>query len=95
MAIRNFVDRDTESFWKGVSIPRQYRAIARQAAKRLNILNEATSQDDLRNLASNHFETLHGNPPGRFSIRINQKSRVVFKWDDDGPFDVEIVMDYH
>ena len=95
MAIRSFSDRDTEKFWNGIAIPRQFQAIARQAAKRLNILNEATGTDDLRNLSSNHFEALRGNPPGRFSIRINQKSRVVFQWDDDGPFNVEIVLDYH
>ena len=31
---------------------------------------------------------------GEFSIRINGQYRVCFKWNETGPFDVEII-DYH
>jgi proteic killer suppression protein len=35
-----------------------------------------------------------GGPAGKHSIRINDQWRVVFRWTDAGPEDVEII-DYH
>lgn len=95
MAIQSFNDTDTQDFWSERRIPRKFQSFAAQAARRLNILNAASDLNDLRNLASNHFEALRGNPPGRYSIRINQKNRVVFKWSDNGPCDVKVEIDYH
>ncbi|MGH7359273.1 MAG: type II toxin-antitoxin system RelE/ParE family toxin, partial [Candidatus Rokuibacteriota bacterium] len=37
---------------------------------------------------------LKGDRAGRHSIRINERFRVCFKWNDPGPDSVEIV-DYH
>ena len=31
---------------------------------------------------------------GQYSIRINSRWRICFRWGDDGPYDVEVV-DYH
>lgn len=31
---------------------------------------------------------------GQYSIRINDQRRICFRWESDGPHDVEIV-DYH
>jgi proteic killer suppression protein len=95
MPIKNFIDRDAENFWNEVSIARKYRSVAQQIAKRLNLLNAAMSTDDLRNMPSNHFEALRGKLAGRYSIRVNDKIRVVFKWEDGSPCDVEIMVDYH
>ena len=95
MPIRNFIDRNAEKLWKGISIAKKYQAIDKQIARRLNLLNAAVSIDDLRDLPSNRFEALRGKPAGRYSIRVNEKTRIVFKWDENGPFDVEIALDYH
>ena len=40
------------------------------------------------------LEALKGDLAGRHSIRINDQWRVVFRWTDAGPEDVEII-DYH
>lgn len=49
--------------------------------------------EDLRIPPSNHFEALHGNYEGFFSIRINNQWRIVFNW-SDGAENVRIE-DYH
>ena len=54
----------------------------------------ADSLRDLATLRSNRLERLTGNRLGLHSIRINQQWRICFRWEDDGPYDVEIV-DYH
>ena len=42
----------------------------------------------------NRLEALKGDFAGKYSIRINDQWRVLFRWTDTGPEDVEIV-DYH
>jgi proteic killer suppression protein len=40
------------------------------------------------------LEKLSGNLAGKFSIRINQKWRLIFIWEENQAFEVQIV-DYH
>jgi toxin HigB-1 len=42
----------------------------------------------------NRLEALKGDLAGKHSIRINDQRRIVFRWTNAGPDDVEI-MDYH
>jgi toxin HigB-1 len=42
----------------------------------------------------NQLEALKRELAGKHSIRVNDQWRIVFRWTDDGPEDVEI-MDYH
>jgi proteic killer suppression protein len=58
------------------------------------MLNRSGKLDDLKIPPSNHLEKLSGNREGQYSIRINDKYRVCFKWEGNNAFDVEIV-DYH
>lgn len=64
-----------------------------RAANKLAILDAAVTLDDLRSPPANRLEALKGNRKGQHSIRINDKWRVCFVW-NDGAEDVEIV-DYH
>ena len=93
--ITSFADRDTERMTSGQRVGR-WDGLEAQALKRLNILDVATSLNDLRALGSNRLEALKGNRKGQYSIRINQQWRICFTWfdGDDGPSNVEIV-DYH
>ena len=52
------------------------------------------SLQDLAGLPSNRLEALSGDRTGQYSIRINRQRRICFRWEDDGPYDVEVV-DYH
>ncbi|MBV8103685.1 MAG: type II toxin-antitoxin system RelE/ParE family toxin [Hyphomicrobiales bacterium] len=37
------------------------------------------------------MEALRGTPAGKHSIRANDQWRIVFRWSDQGPEEVEIV----
>jgi len=69
-------------------------SILKSAIIRLVMLNRSGKLDDLKIPPSNHLEKLSGNREGQYSIRINDKYRVCFKWEGNNAFDVEIV-DYH
>jgi proteic killer suppression protein len=73
---------------------RKFRAIERQAKRRLDILHAATSLQDLAAIRSNHLEALKHDRAGQYSIRINDQFRVCFRWQRANALDVEIV-DYH
>ena len=93
--IRSYRDKRTAQFAKGERV-REFAAFARQASKRLSVLDAAMTLDDLRALRSNRLEALKGDRAGQFSVRINAQWRICFHWDrgDQGPREVEIV-DYH
>jgi proteic killer suppression protein len=62
----------------------------------LEILDAATSIDELKALRSNRLERLKADRAGQYSIRINAQWRVCFEWPCGaaGPSKVEII-DYH
>lgn len=62
--------------------------------RKLVMLNNARSPDDLRHPGGNRFEVLRGDRVGQFSIRVNDQYRLCFGWSDAGPTNVEFV-DYH
>jgi proteic killer suppression protein len=70
------------------------QSILKSAIIRLAMLNRSGKLDDLAVPPSNHLEKLHGDREGQHSIRINDKYRVCFVWEDNNAHDVEIV-DYH
>ncbi len=91
--IRSFKNRRTERLFNGEWV-RELQGFARQAEKRLRLLDAADTLEALRALPSNHLEALRGDRQGQFSIRINRQWRVCFEWREDGPHNVEIV-EYH
>ena len=92
--ILSYGDRDTERFAAGEYVS-AFDGFERQAAKRLSMLNAATSLDTLRAMRSNRLEALRGERQGQYSIRINRQWRICFEWPSGpGPTYVEIV-DYH
>jgi toxin HigB-1 len=93
--ILSYRNKRTETFAAGEFV-REFQGFARQAYKRLEILEAATSLIDLRTLPSNRLEALKGDRAGQFSIRINRRWRLCFEWPEGaaGPSNVEIV-DYH
>lgn len=93
--ILDYRDKRTQAFAEGVFV-REFQGFARQAYRRLEVLDAATSLDELRALRSNRLEALKGGRAGQCSIRINMQWRICFEWPrgDRGPSKVEIV-DYH
>ena len=91
--IKSFKDRKSARFFNGEDV-RDFRGFADQLARRLTYLNAAGTLQDLRELRSNRFEALRGDRKGQYSIRVNLQWRLCFRWESDGPEDVEVV-DYH
>ena len=73
---------------------RVFQGFSDQATRRLTVLDNAASLQDLAALPSNRLEALSGDRTGQYSIRVNLRWRICFRWGDDGPYDVEVV-DYH
>jgi len=91
--IQNFKDKKCARFFDGEDV-RQYRSFSDQLIRRLTVMNDAETLQDLQALRSNRFEALVGDRKGQYSIRINKQWRLCFRWDPEGPGDVEVV-DYH
>ena len=49
--------------------------------RKLQMLDDAMTDQDLRVPPSNHFEKLRGTLKGYHSIRVNRQWRLVFQWD--------------
>lgn len=92
--IRGFADKMTEAFFREGVCPGRWRAFAKVAFRKLDMVDAAVKLSDLRTPTGNRLEALSGDRRGLHSIRINDQWRVCFRWTDEGPEQVEIV-DYH
>jgi len=63
--------------------------------RRLQMLDDAATDQDLRVPPSNHFEKLSGKLKGYHSIRVNQKWRLVFRWDGERGEASHVYLDDH
>lgn len=91
--IKTFACKDTQRlFLEGDT--RRFGNIARPAARKLLLLDAAVVLEDLKAPPANHLEPLKGDRDGQYSIRVNDRFRICFRWQDGHAFDVEIV-DYH
>jgi proteic killer suppression protein len=66
------------------------------AKRKLDGLNAAGHIKDLLAPPGNRLELLKGDLAGRWSIRINDQFRIVFRWDKESPNPSEVeIRDYH
>lgn len=92
--IETFRDAETEKVYHrefSKKIPTQIQQVA---LRKLRMLNNAYSVNDLRIPPANRLEKLIGDREGQYSIRINDQWRVCFSWRGSNAYDVEIT-DYH
>lgn len=92
--IRSFKDKETERIWQGDRSRRLPHDIQASARRKLRMLNNAQSIEDLRIPPANRLEALKGKRRGQHSICINDQWRICFVWREGDAHDVEIV-DYH
>ncbi|TAL75364.1 MAG: type II toxin-antitoxin system RelE/ParE family toxin [Rhodanobacter sp.] len=92
--IRSFASKDAETIWRGVPTRRLPLTIQLVARRKLRMLDNAATLNDLRAPPANRLERLKGDRAGQYSIRINGQWRICFRWEDGAAHDVEIV-DYH
>jgi toxin HigB-1 len=95
--IMSFGDRGTEDLYHGRPTSRFRRFppdILTPALVRLDMLEAAHRLVDLASPPGNRLEALKGEFRGLLSVRVNQQWRIVFRWENDGAYDVRLV-DYH
>lgn len=91
--IQSFKDKDTARLFNDYRV-RRFQAFETVARRKLKMLDDATSLDDLRALQGNRLEALKGDRKGQHSIRINDQYRICFEWRKGNADSVQIV-DYH
>ena len=92
--IKSFQEKETEKIWSGQRSCRLPQSIQQIARRKLRMLKNARTLDDLRIPPVNRLERLRGDRAGQYSIRINDQWRICFIWRQGDALDVEIV-DYH
>jgi proteic killer suppression protein len=93
--IRSFRGRFAEEILNRRRVPKGFPAdVAAVARRKLVQLDSAAVLLDLAIPPGNRLEPLKGKLAGRHSIRVNDQWRIVFRWTNSGPEEVEIV-DYH
>ncbi|MDF2529581.1 MAG: type toxin-antitoxin system RelE/ParE family toxin [Gammaproteobacteria bacterium] len=95
--IINFNNKLTDHLFNGVESKetKKFDNNLHEIAKRkLDLINSITEVEKLRLPPSNHLKLLTGKRANIWSIRINDKWRICFKWENGNAYDVEIV-NYH
>ena len=92
--IKDFRDKDAERLFNREPSRKLPTEIQRTALRKLRMLNRAKTLDELRAPPGNRLEALKGDRHGQYSIRINERWRICFVWDQGDVYEVEIV-DYH
>jgi proteic killer suppression protein len=92
--IVSFMDKVTEGVWNGDRSPKLPNEVQEIGRRKLRMINNAQNLQDLTIPPANNLEKLKGNLRNYYSIRINKQWRIIFKWNNNNAFEVEI-KDYH
>ena len=98
MPIESFADDATRDIFEGLNTKKARKkldaVLFSVACRKLDMINAAIDIRDLKIPPANHLEALQGALKGKYSIRINDQYRIVFRWTGKSAYDVEIT-DYH
>jgi proteic killer suppression protein len=95
--IVSFGDKRTEALYHGEPqklVARLPPDMREAALRKLDVLEAAQTLSDVRSPPGNRLEALRGELRGFHSIRINDQSRLVFRWVGSNAHEVRIA-DYH
>jgi proteic killer suppression protein len=63
--------------------------------RKIQMIDDAMTDEDLRVPPSNHFEKLRGNLEGLHSLRVNKQWRLVFQWHGSRGEATDVYLDDH
>jgi proteic killer suppression protein len=92
--IISFGSKETEKIWDGERVKNIPIEIQQVGRRKLRMLNNSQNIGDLMIPPSNRLEKLSGKLKDYYSIRINDQWRIIFKWENNNSYEVEII-DYH
>lgn len=94
--ILSFRDRWLRDFYLEDKVGKKIPAeVQDRLFRKLQLIDDATSDLDLRSPPSNHFEKLRGNLTRMHSIRVNKQWRLVFSWSSKRGEAQDIYLDNH
>lgn len=92
--IKSFGNSETKLIWNGYWSSYYQNEIQQIARRKLRMINNSYSIQDLRIPPANRLEKLKGKRKDQFSIRINRQWRITFYWINNHAENV-IIEDYH
>ncbi len=82
-------------FVEDIKSPRIPPDVESRLFRKLQMIDDAQTDRDMRSPPSNHFEKLRGNLAGFRSIRVNNQWRLVFRWNGGRGEATDIYFDDH
>jgi len=84
-----FRDKWLEAFYVDDKPSPRYipKVLEKALYRKLEIIDAAVEESDLRIPPGNRFEHLSGNLIGWCSIRVNRRYRLIFRWDEGEALD--------
>lgn len=95
--IKSFADRMAKDIYDGINsrYSRKLDLLLHAKAQRLfDQINAAPSLEFLRIPPGNQLEKMRGGLSGYWSLRINERWRIIFRWIGNDAYDLKII-DYH
>jgi len=92
--IKSFADKETEKVYNQLFSKKIPQGIQKIALRKLILIDNAQSLEDLKVPPANRLEQLIGDRVGQYSIRINDQFRICFYYKNNNFYEVQIV-DYH
>ena len=94
--ILSFLDKETEKVFHQEFSRKLPESIQKIALRKLILIDNALSINDLKVPPGNHLERLVGQYDGRWSIRINEQWRIIFIPAKGGADYLAVgIVDYH
>jgi len=92
--IKSFANRETKKLYITGKSKKFSEAVCNIGLLKLDYLNAVKRLEDLKLPPGNRLEGLRGKYEGKYSIRINNQYRIVFRFIESDAYEVEIT-DYH
>ena len=92
--IESFADKHTRDLFTTGRSKRLPADVRHRAVRRLEYINYASKLEDLYVPPSNRLHALQGGRQGQYAIRVNDRWRICFRFENGNAYDVELV-DYH
>lgn len=92
--IITFGNKETEKIYNSERVIKMPLDIQKIGLRKLIMLDYSMDLKDLLIPPSNRLEKLKGDLKDYYSIRINNQWRIIFKWENNNAYNVEII-DYH
>ena len=92
--IKTFGCKETEKVFNRQISKKWDLTINKKALQKLRYLHHTDKLFDLRTPPGNRLHSLKGQLKDYYAIRINDQWRIMFKWEDNNAYEVQII-DYH